>query len=109
MNDQDKVIVEELKGKVNEEIQPFLRRIIVFGSRVRGDCQEDSDLDIIVLVNEKTPEIEKIVEDIAYQVMWNNDFKPVISMKVFEENKFYAAAQKGFSFYRHVVAEGLTV
>ncbi len=108
MNERDKALLLEFKRRIPPDLGRHLRRLIGFGSRIRGEGAEDSDLDIVVLVDEKTPEIEKQLEDIAYLVMWDHDFKPIISLKVFAESQFYNALNKGFSFYRHV-EEGISV
>ena len=84
-------------------------RLIVFGSRARGGASEDSDLDVIALLDVKTPEIERRLEDIAYQVMWDHDFRPIISLKVFEDAGFRSAVDRGFSFYRQIEKEGVPV
>jgi predicted nucleotidyltransferase len=102
-------LILEFKRRLPIELERRLRKLIVFGSRVKGEATEDSDLDIIALVDEKTTEIEKKLEDIAYQVMWDHDFKPMISLKVVEESQYYNALNKGFSFYRHVEKEGVSV
>jgi Nucleotidyltransferase domain. len=109
MNEKDRELVDELKRKLSSDLGNHLRRIIVFGSRVRGDEAEDSDLDVIALVDEKSTDIVRCIEDIVYQVMWNYDFKPIISLKVFSESRFNSALSKGFSFYLHVQKEGLAV
>lgn len=109
MDERDKILIEELKNRLSADVTGHLRKIIIFGSRVRGEAAEDSDLDVIALVDEKTPEIEKQLEDTAYQVMWDHDFKPIISLKVFSESQFYGALNSGFSFYRHVGKEGVAV
>jgi len=109
MNEQDKLIILEFKNKLSPDLQCRLKRIIVFGSRVRGDAEEDSDLDVIVLVDARSATIEKKLEDVAYQVMWDFDFKPFISLKVFSEDQFYDALKKGFSFYQHVEREGISI
>ena len=64
--------------------------------RGQGAKREDSDLDVVVLVDENTPELKKTLDDIAYKIMWDNDFKPIISMKVFPEDRFCSAAKRGF-------------
>ncbi len=69
----------------------------------------DSDLDVVVLVDEKTDEIERRLENIAYQVMWDHDFNPIISLKVLAESRFYDALNKGYSFYRHIETQGVAV
>ncbi|MEW6621094.1 MAG: nucleotidyltransferase domain-containing protein [bacterium] len=109
MNERDKSLILDFKRGISHEISQHIRRLIVFGSRVEGKAKEDSDLDLLALVDEKTPEIEKELEDIAYQVMWDYDFKPIISLKVFEESCFYNALKKGFSFYQYVEKEGVPI
>lgn len=109
MKERDKELILEFKRRLPIELERHLRKLIVFGSRVKGEATEDSDLDIIVLVDEKTSEIEKKLEDIAYQVMWDHDFKPMISLKVVEKSQYYNALNKGFSFYRHIEKEGVSV
>jgi hypothetical protein len=43
----------------------------------------------------------------AYQVMWDHDFAPLISLQVFDAGSFAAHREKGFSFYRKVAEEGI--
>ena len=109
INPNDKAIVLEFKRKIPRAILAHLKKLLVFGSRIKGNASEDSDLDVIAIVDDKNFVIEKELDDIAYQVMWDHDFKPVISLKVFAEAQFYDALQRGFSFYRHVDAEGVIV
>lgn len=109
MDEKDRVLILEFKKRLPPEIEKHLKRVIVFGSRVRGGATEDSDLDVVALVDKKTPEIEKALDDAAYQVMWDNDFRPVISLKVFAESRFHDALKSGFSFYRHVEEEGVSL
>ncbi len=109
MDKRDKELILEFKKRLPSELERHLKRLIIFGSRVRGEAVEESDIDVIALVDEKIPEIEKQLEDIAYQIMWDHDFKPIISLKVLSEAQFYNALNRGFSFYRHVEKEGVSV
>lgn len=109
LNEKDRSILMDFKKRISTEAGEQIKRIIIFGSRAKGDYSEDSDLDIAILVKDKTPKIEKELDDIAYQVMWDNDFKPVISLKIFSESGFYDSLRKGYSFYNHVEKEGLSI
>jgi uncharacterized protein len=109
MDRLDNEIASDLKARIATALPAQLRRLIVFGSRARGDGATDSDLDVIALVATRDPEIERRMDDIAYSVMWDHDFRPIISLKVFSESQFTTAVQEGFSFYRHVLREGVTV
>ena len=107
MGEQDRNIVKELKQRLPVEVKSHLAKLILYGSRARGDAADDSDLDLIALVDEKTPVLENQLEDIAYRLMWDHNFQPIISLKVFSEERFKQAAAKGLSFYRNVEREGV--
>ena len=109
MNAQDNQMATDLKERITTAISTHLSRLIVFGSRARGDAAPDSDLAVVALVDNREPELERRLDDIAYDVMWDHDFRPIISLKVFSETEFTTAARKGFSFYRHIVNEGVAV
>ncbi len=109
MDERDREIISAFKRKLVKDTIENIKKLIVFGSRARGAATEESDLDMIVLVTDKTPDIEKKLEDIAYAVMWDYDFKPIISLKVFAESRFNDAADRGFSFYKHIQKEGVSV
>ncbi|GAB63513.1 hypothetical protein KSU1_D0204 [Candidatus Jettenia caeni] len=94
---------------MTEDIRVQIEKVIAFGSRARDEATEDSDLDVIVLVREKTPEIGKRLKDVAYRVLWDYDFKPIISLKVFSKLQFEEATARGFSFYKHIQNEGISV
>lgn len=107
MGDDDRQVVMELKSRLPPEVASRLEKLILYGSRARGDSTQDSDLDLVALVDEKTPALEEQLEEIAYRVMWDRDFRPIISLKVFSAARFHAAVRKGYSFYRHVEREGI--
>ena len=109
MTQSDRQIIEELRRRLPADALLHIRQMILFGSRARGDATEDSDLDLVALVDEKTPELERALDDIAYNVMWDHDFKPIISLKVFAESRFLNAVRNGYSFYRNVMHDGIRV
>ena len=86
-----------------------MRQLIIFGSRARGEALPDSDLDVVALVDEKTDSIQRKMGDIIYDVMLEHDFNPIISLKIFSESKFQDSFNRGFSFYRNVIREGVRV
>jgi len=108
MTIKDKSIIIQFKDRISEQIRRQLVRIIIFGSRANGKANRYSDLDVAVLVKRKTRRLEKYLEDIAYGLMLEHDFKPVISLKVFGQQDFDRRYQQGFSFYRHV-RQGIVV
>jgi len=109
MEERDRILILEFKKQLPADVIAHIRKVIAFGSRVRGQGEEDSDLDLLILVDRKTPELESKIEDIAYQVMWDHDFKPIISIKVFTEARYLNSLKEGFSFYKTIEREGITL
>lgn len=59
MTDQE--ILAEAVRRIREEYKP--RRIVLFGSRARGDAREDSDFDLMVVVD-KTDDARALAADV---------------------------------------------
>ena len=109
MGEQDRFLIEEFKRRLPADIVSHIKQMIMYGSRARGDAELDSDLDLVALVDENTPALEQRLDEIAYNLMWDHDFKPIISLKVFSEARFRGAAAKGYSYYRAIEREGITI
>ena len=52
-------IGQKFKEKLLSEIPDKVLRIIIFGSYARGEETMDSDLDILVVITEKSKKLEK--------------------------------------------------
>ena len=109
MGEQDRLLIEKFKRRLPPDIVSHIRHMIMYGSRARGDAEQDSDLDLVALVDENSMALEQRLDEIAYNLMWDHDFKPIISLKVFSEKRFRSAAAKGYSYYRNIEREGITM
>ena len=62
-------VLAEIKQRLNETLGDNVERIILFGSRARGDAHKDSDYDVLLLVKKRTKELEDQINDIAYEML----------------------------------------
>jgi uncharacterized protein len=94
--------VKELEEKLGNEIIT----IRIFGSKVRGDFERDSDIDIFVLVRQKGDIRDKISDMAAeYFLEYNVPLAPVVySLFEYERNK-----ELGSFFFEKVEKEGITL
>ena len=63
---QDSFIAKILKQRI-QEITP-VEQMIVFGSRVRGDAIEESDLDVFIELPVLTPALRQQIFEIAWEI-----------------------------------------
>lgn len=52
---QDNPVLKRFRAAVTEIYGDRLERVVLFGSRARGEAQEDSDYDIAVFLRDYTP------------------------------------------------------
>jgi predicted nucleotidyltransferase len=62
-------VAVEFARKVRERLGPRVRRMVLFGSRARGDSREDSDYDVVVVVDRRSPEVREAVLEIEADLM----------------------------------------
>lgn len=104
-------IIQEFVSKVDNLLGSRIKKIVLYGSYARGDFNESSDIDIMILTdltdNEIIEEREK-VWDIAYDIEWNNNFDIVISPLVKNIDKFNYWLP-ALPFYMNVQKEGVVL
>jgi len=89
---KEKEIVQRFKERVTETLGDRLDRIVLFGSRARGDAEEDSDFDFLVTVKSSQADDKEQVRQIAWELSLEYDavITPlVIPMKDFVEEKYF--------------------
>lgn len=63
------ILERELKSK----LQGHLKKIILFGSRARGDHDPDSDYDVLVMLDDVSPAIKGMIYEIGGNVLYDHD------------------------------------
>ena len=67
MTQQEVELVKKFKSLLSEQLREGFE-VIVFGSRARGDADEDSDLDVLVVTQEaRTKELRDFVSRCAWE------------------------------------------
>ena len=105
---------------VNKEIQEFikqiqkllgmrLKKVILYGSYARGDYNQQSDVDIMILTDLSFEEIEEYrdkISDIAYDIELNTG---IILSPVIKNIEKYNSRISFVPFYKNVEREGVVL
>jgi uncharacterized protein len=66
MNSTEKIVLEKFRGLLSKRLQ--VNKIILFGSRARGNAETDSDMDVLMILDEPvTTEVREAVSDCAWE------------------------------------------
>jgi predicted nucleotidyltransferase len=95
-------IAKEFAKKINSK---YVKQVILFGSVARGDDDEDSDIDILIISSDNK-KIEQKVKDEIFNILLSKD--QLISAHVISEKKKFNET-KNFSFLSNVLSEGVPI
>lgn len=87
--------------------EPSVRKIIAYGSRIRGDFREDSDFDVFVLVDKKSVALKNKIIDVFY----NHEMSSGIpfSVAIFPQEEFDFNEAMGSPFITSIKEEGIVI
>ncbi len=99
-------ILEKTKIFLQKTYQDNLDKVILFGSRARGDHHADSDLDILIVLKQPFNYSQEIEKTSIFIAELSLEFDLVIS-RVFTENNDFQS--KNTPFFLNVRKEGITL
>lgn len=101
----DLALAKEFVRRLAQEIDPQLFTVTLFGSRARGDADEESDLDLFVALKEDDPQGE--VKAAASRIACDLTLEYGILVSVFVADRAFLQQHEGFAFLEAVEAEGV--
>jgi len=96
--------LQEFASAVRDLLGSRLIALKLFGSQARGEAAPDSDLDVLVAVEEESPALENAILDLAFQV--NLAHEVYISPRVIARRVFEDPVWGSTPFIRTLQAEG---
>lgn len=102
-------IIEEFTKEVKKVFDDKMTKIILYGSCARGDYDENSDIDIMILTHLSDNEIETVenkIFDIAFEFQMKYFVDISVVVKNEEQFKYWLGA---LPFYDNVQREGIVL
>src|SRR5262245_35375737 len=95
-------VVRAFATALRQRLGPQLRQIRLFGSRARGDAQDGSDYDMLVVVDRRTPELRAVILEVESQLM--ERYGALVATVLRSETEWQQL--QGFPLARNIAREG---
>ena len=100
-------LVEKFRDELASALGSNLEHLILYGSRARGDEEPDSDLDLLVVLRESSHNANEAIHGIAYKLMWDRDFRPLISVNIIDREHYQLLREAGSTYLNNILHEGI--
>lgn len=96
--------VEEYRGLLLKKFPRRLRKIVLYGSKVRGDFGRSSDVDLLIVVTHNGKPVRRAIVDLTFEPIAK--FSVLLSPIIMEEKEYL---NDWSPFLSHVRKEGKTL
>lgn len=96
LNDRERVWVESFRDQVRRALGPRLRDLRIFGSKLTGESHDESDIDLLVLVDELDDQSCQTVMEIARSFSW------WLEPHVFDFDEYHKPVSRATGFYKEM-------
>ena len=99
-------LLKRLSALIIRKIKKFILSIIIFGSIAEGNEQPGSDIDLLIILKEKTnpQKVESALDGLSLVV--SEKFGNFLSPVLLKENQFRRRYKQGDKFIKTIVARG---
>lgn len=105
LSKKEEKIVREFAQKLKDSFGENMLFMELFGSKVRGDFSHGSDIDILLVVREKTPEVRDMIFNILFELDPYYEFK--ISPIIYSDFEYKKNEELESTFVETIKKEGV--
>jgi|WetSurMetagenome_2_1015567.scaffolds.fasta_scaffold323722_3 uncharacterized protein len=106
MTENEKELVQKFKSLLEDHLHVY--SVVVFGSRARGDSSQESDLDVLVVIEEtETWQVRKFVYDCAWEAGFESGI--VVSPIIFSRDRWENSPERASLLAVAIREEGIPV
>ena len=104
-NEKLNSLIPEIKERIKKSFGDKVRKIILYGSYARGDYDKDSDVDILVIVDDSNlHHYRETRNELVSSLL--NEYDLLFSIRINEESTF-TEYKDIIPYYKNVVKEGI--
>jgi predicted nucleotidyltransferase len=103
LSDNERVALAKLKEALSRDFR--LVELRLFGSKARGDSHRESDMDVLIVLEDYDWETEKAIYDLCYDI--SVDHSVVIAPSLYSRAEFDSPLERATLFSQAVELEGV--
>lgn len=100
LSDEERAQVAELLARLEAECEADVQRVILYGSKARGDAEKESDIDLLVATTNSYERVRKICYDFEYDNLF-------LAPMVFSRESWENYQRLKLPFYVNVRRDGI--
>lgn len=101
----EKAIVKQFKNILRQALGDRLVELRLFGSHARGDANEGSDFDVLVIVDRRTDDVREMILDADVEMM--NRYEKLFAALIYDEAEWQKA--RSFPHAWNIEREGVVL
>lgn len=102
-SEKEREVISDFVDKVRNAFGERVKKVILYGSRARGDADEESDFDFIVLLEPFFKNDSETLSYLAWEVSYK--YNELLVTRAIQKSEFREG--RFFYFYENVCKEGI--
>lgn len=103
----ERPIIEEFKRRVEARFPGELVRLVIFGSKVRGEATAESDVDLLAVIQSENWRLGDEIRGVGYALELEHGV--VLSIQVISRNHYERLRANGTQFFHVLERDGVVV
>ena len=105
LSTEEKSVLKQFKNILQQTLGDRLVELRLFGSHARGDSNEGSDYDVLVIVDRRTNDIREMILDADVEMM--NRYEKLFAALIYDESEWEKA--RSFPHAWNIEREGVAL
>lgn len=101
-----KQLAKEIKQHLNKSLNNIVSDVVIFGSRVKGNATENSDYDVLIVLNKNYDrKIQKSINDLCYDL--DLKYNIFLDTQIISEFELNNSIRGKHPVFKNALKEGL--